>query len=211
MPNGTFSNTVNVENSKENIDFSEDQNDKNNNFKTHPYAVLPVTNNVPPVQKSIPPFRNADVTPLNLNVAYKDNKCVSYDRNYEHKSPRTEKVNTHLIKPYEITNNNLIPYEHNKPINDIKDSTFDTNGLAITSDYQNVPASRVSESTYSSAESNLSCGDAKSCEEYIKVDRSDEDNGKEDGEVSLEQKQKPYKCEDCGKQFSQLRNYKYHR
>ncbi|GLV37767.1 uncharacterized protein CBL_06531 [Carabus blaptoides fortunei] len=209
VPNGTFTNPTNVENSKENIEFFEDQNDKNNNFKTHPYTALaPVLS---PTEKSVPPFRNADVTPLNLNVAYKDNNCVSYDRNYENTSQHREKVNSQPVKPYEITNNNLIPYEHKTTINDVKDSTFDTNGLNTTSDYQNVSASRVSESTYSSAESNLSCGDAKSCEEYIKVDKSDEDNGKEDGEVSSDQKQKPYKCEDCGKQFSQLRNYKYHR
>lgn len=25
------------------------------------------------------------------------------------------------------------------------------------------------------------------------------------------EKQKPFKCEDCNKTFSQLRNYKYHR
>ncbi|KAK4879848.1 hypothetical protein RN001_007994 [Aquatica leii] len=29
--------------------------------------------------------------------------------------------------------------------------------------------------------------------------------------VQSDEKQKPYKCDDCGKSFSQLRNYKYHR
>lgn len=28
---------------------------------------------------------------------------------------------------------------------------------------------------------------------------------------SKSDKQKPFKCQDCGKSFSQLRNYKYHR
>lgn len=38
-----------------------------------------------------------------------------------------------------------------------------------------------------------------------------EEDLKKSEEEKEEEKQKPYKCEECGKQFSQLRNYKYHR
>lgn len=40
---------------------------------------------------------------------------------------------------------------------------------------------------------------------------SDEDTGGVKDEQKGSEKQKPFKCEDCGKCFSQLRNYKYHR
>lgn len=50
---------------------------------------------------------------------------------------------------------------------------------------------------------------SSSCLSEIRVD--DEGVKKSDEEKEDQEKQKPYKCEDCGKQFSQLRNYKYHR
>lgn len=40
------------------------------------------------------------------------------------------------------------------------------------------------------------------------LDEGKFEEGKEDGKND---KLKPFKCEDCGKGFSQLRNYKYHR
>lgn len=54
---------------------------------------------------------------------------------------------------------------------------------------------------------------AEAAEESTVVNKavvSDEDGGVKDEQKGGE-KHKPFKCEDCGKCFSQLRNYKYHR
>lgn len=49
---------------------------------------------------------------------------------------------------------------------------------------------------------------SSSCLSDIKVD---DELKKSEEEKEEPEKTKPYKCEECGKQFSQLRNYKYHR
>lgn len=59
----------------------------------------------------------------------------------------------------------------------------------------------------------LSVLKTETTEESVVVSKpviSDEDVGGKEEQKSGE-KQKPFKCDDCGKCFSQLRNYKYHR
>lgn len=72
----------------------------------------------------------------------------------------------------------------------------------LSQEPQNFIYSNQHEIVYTS-ESNSS-----SCLSEIRVD---DDVKKSDEEREEQEKQKPYKCEECGKQFSQLRNYKYHR
>lgn len=74
--------------------------------------------------------------------------------------------------------------------------------VADSNECQSNPYPTQHEIIYTS-ESNSS-----SCMSDIRVD---DDLKKSEEEKEEPEKPKPYKCEDCGKQFSQLRNYKYHR
>lgn len=205
-----------MDTSKENLDSSEEQNDKNNNLKRSTYQPLNVISNVASTERNNSPVYNnrnhSESVALNLNITYdKDKLNNSYASNYvkELSPPIIE----NKIKNYEtiISEKNPIVFETRSNVvisTELKENTSVI--VNHSSDFQNVSSGyqpRTSDSTYSSAESsNSSCGDVKSGEDCVKI--SDED-GKEDGDI--DRKQKRYECEDCGKQFSQLRNYKYHR
>lgn len=47
--------------------------------------------------------------------------------------------------------------------------------------------------------------------ESLSSSNDEDDKGIESSEDGKSKKHKVFKCEDCGKSFSQLRNYKYHR
>lgn len=95
---------------------------------------------------------------------------------------------------------------HNPPLNNHQPH-FDQAAMPIDTKPRDLTNCRTAVSEFE--------GDAKGVE--IKTEGDDrggreEDVGRdEEEEVKKEKKMKPFKCLDCGKVFSQLRNYKYHR
>lgn len=204
-----------VDTSKENLDSSEEQNDKNNNLKRSTYQPLNVISNVASTERNISPGYNnknhSESVALNLNITYEKDKLINNASDYSKEISLP--IIDNKLKNYEtiISEKNPSVFENRSSVvltTELKENTSVI--VNHSSEFQNVSSGyqpRTSDSTYSSAESsNSSCGDAKSGEDCVKI--SDED-GKEDGDI--DRRQKRYECEDCGKQFSQLRNYKYHR
>lgn len=128
---------------------------------------------------------------------------------------------THLTTPIpplsETPALNLIYREkHSSPPYTIQQSLIESHNYTGEnkgySTHSNVDS--INESNHSYSYSNqheiiyTSESNSSSCLSDIRVD---DDSKKSEEEKEEPEKPKPYKCEECGKQFSQLRNYKYHR
>lgn len=80
--------------------------------------------------------------------------------------------------------------------------THNYTAIPDSNEPQNYPYPNQHEIVFTSESNSSSC---------LSDLRIDEEMKKSEEEKEEPEKPKPYKCEDCGKQFSQLRNYKYHR
>lgn len=96
------------------------------------------------------------------------------------------------------TNLSTLPHEsHNYTTENKRYPT-----IPDSSETQNYPYPNQHDMVFTSESNSSSC---------LSDLRIDDEMKKSEEEKEEAEKPKPYKCEDCGKQFSQLRNYKYHR
>ncbi|KAK9869761.1 hypothetical protein WA026_003493 [Henosepilachna vigintioctopunctata] len=137
------------------------------------------------------------------------------------------------------TSTSLSAIEKCIPLNfNLKEFSYETNCLQLKMYDSNTETNSIKtcafieESSYNSSDSNKSCNSVANLDESSNISKISEQE--EDISVSDEtetkritrcykrtndklsrtdtiEKQKSFTCEDCGKSFSQLRNYKYHR
>lgn len=205
------------------------QNDKNNNLQTtrlfpdlrltekqnniHTFSSGNIRNeSIPEVtnwkknfhQQIISPISPLDpLTPFIVSPSMNNTSPSSTIPNRFDFSPRDPKDKISQTASQRTVENPSVIFENLDEVTNSSKTEVANSRLCL----QNQPPSYKNNEEFSVHSPNDSSGDSNSS---VDVEKCETISVKKDV-VGTSEKEKPYKCDDCGKGFSQMRNYKYHR